>query len=234
MGKRPGVVSATVPNGAPLRGHPGTSSPPCNSPQTHSRVCSVPCSVLSRAARPQIPIMRAGWGIWHLGGGPCGCDGRIPRAARGTAEWFGVSSDWEGKRQHWQRRSLQHCSMRYGKLKAAYRDMELPSQEAPSFQGTESPKPAKMPKVELGEGAPGGCAGTRSLPACPRVPPRCRSWTRWPGAVLFATPMRPTGPTRPTTCCPPSPPASRPWPPSTAPAPATAACRGGRGSQWPT
>lgn len=37
--------------------------------------------------------------------------------------------------------------MRYGKLKAAYRDMELPSQEVPSFQGTESPKPAKMPKV---------------------------------------------------------------------------------------
>uniref|UniRef100_A0A669PW43 Inactive rhomboid protein n=1 Tax=Phasianus colchicus TaxID=9054 RepID=A0A669PW43_PHACC len=69
---------------------------------------------------------------------------------KGTAEWFGVSGDWEGKRQHWQRRSLQHCSMRYGKLKAAYRDMELPSQEVPSFQGTESPKPAKMPKVQLG------------------------------------------------------------------------------------
>uniref|UniRef100_A0A8C0BVF2 Inactive rhomboid protein n=1 Tax=Buteo japonicus TaxID=224669 RepID=A0A8C0BVF2_9AVES len=70
--------------------------------------------------------------------------------SRGTAQWFGVSSDWEGKRQQWQRKSLQHCSMRYGKLKPAYRDMELPSQEVPSFQGTESPKPAKMPKVELG------------------------------------------------------------------------------------
>ncbi|NXW99521.1 RHDF2 protein, partial [Larus smithsonianus] len=69
---------------------------------------------------------------------------------RGTAQWFGVSSDWEGKRQQWQRKSLQHCSMRYGKLKPAYRDMELPSQEVPSFQGTESPKPTKMPKVELG------------------------------------------------------------------------------------
>ncbi|KAM6194054.1 LOW QUALITY PROTEIN: inactive rhomboid protein 2 [Sarcoramphus papa] len=66
---------------------------------------------------------------------------------RGTAQWFGVSSDWEGKRQQWQRKSLQHCSMRYGKLKPAYRDMELPSQEVPSFQGTESPKPAKMPKI---------------------------------------------------------------------------------------
>uniref|UniRef100_A0A8D0KX00 Inactive rhomboid protein n=1 Tax=Strix occidentalis caurina TaxID=311401 RepID=A0A8D0KX00_STROC len=69
------------------------------------------------------------------------------RASRGTAQWFGVSGDWEGKRQQWQRKSLQHCSMRYGKLKPAYRDMELPSQEVPSFQGTESPKPAKMPKI---------------------------------------------------------------------------------------
>nr|XP_056711757.1 inactive rhomboid protein 2 [Euleptes europaea] len=66
---------------------------------------------------------------------------------KGTAQWFGVSSDWEGKRQHWQRKSLQHCSLRYGKLKAAYREMELPSQEVPSFQGTESPKPGKMPKI---------------------------------------------------------------------------------------
>uniref|UniRef100_A0A8B9FF21 Inactive rhomboid protein n=1 Tax=Amazona collaria TaxID=241587 RepID=A0A8B9FF21_9PSIT len=66
---------------------------------------------------------------------------------KGTAQWFGVSGDWEGKRQQWQRKSLQHCSMRYGKLKPAYRDMELPSQEVPSFQATESPKPAKMPKI---------------------------------------------------------------------------------------
>uniref|UniRef100_A0A663LPH4 Inactive rhomboid protein n=1 Tax=Athene cunicularia TaxID=194338 RepID=A0A663LPH4_ATHCN len=69
------------------------------------------------------------------------------RASRGTAQWFGVSGDWEGKRQQWQLKSLQHCSMRYGKLKPAYRDMELPSQDVPSFQGTESPKPAKMPKI---------------------------------------------------------------------------------------
>ncbi|XP_008102575.1 inactive rhomboid protein 2 [Anolis carolinensis] len=66
---------------------------------------------------------------------------------KGAAQWFGVSSDWDGKRQHWQRKSLQHCSLRYGKLKAAYREMELPSQEVPSFQGTESPKPQKMPKI---------------------------------------------------------------------------------------
>ncbi|VFV32078.1 inactive rhomboid protein 2 [Lynx pardinus] len=67
---------------------------------------------------------------------------------KGTAQWFGVSGDWEVKRQHWQRRSLHHCSVRYGRLKAScQRDLELPSQEVPSFQGTESPKPCKMPKI---------------------------------------------------------------------------------------
>ncbi|KAM9598034.1 inactive rhomboid protein 2 [Trichechus inunguis] len=67
---------------------------------------------------------------------------------KGTAQWFGVSGDWEGKRQNWQRKSLHHCSVRYGKLKAScQRDLELPSQEVPSFQGIESPKPCKMPKI---------------------------------------------------------------------------------------
>lgn len=67
---------------------------------------------------------------------------------KGAAQWFGVSGDWELKRQHWQRRSLHHCSVRYGRLKAScQRDLELPSQEVPSFQDTESPKPCKMPKI---------------------------------------------------------------------------------------
>lgn len=67
---------------------------------------------------------------------------------RSTAQWFGVSGDWEGKRQNWHRRSLHHCSVHYGRLKAScQRELELPSQEVPSFQGTESPKPCKMPKV---------------------------------------------------------------------------------------
>ncbi|XP_007431905.1 inactive rhomboid protein 2 isoform X1 [Python bivittatus] len=66
---------------------------------------------------------------------------------KGTAQWFGISNDWDGKQQNWQRKSLQHCSLRYGKLKPAYREVELTSQEVPSFQGTESPKPTKMPKI---------------------------------------------------------------------------------------
>lgn len=145
-----------------------------------------------------------GW--WYLGWGDQLGDKCARGVSRGTAQWFGVSSDWEGKRQQWQRKSLQHCSMRYGKLKPAYRDMELPSQEVPSFQGTESPKTTKMPKVELGVQGP---APSLALP--PLTPlPSSRSWTRWPGAVPSAIPTRQTVPTRPTTSCPHSPPALSP------------------------
>ncbi|XP_030088953.2 inactive rhomboid protein 2 isoform X1 [Serinus canaria] len=96
-----------------------------------------------------VPTLQRGWlgGMVLHGVGGQLCDRCAHPVSRSTAQWFGVSSDWEGKRQQWQRKSLQHCSMRYGKLKPAYRDMELPSQEVPSFQATESPKPAKMPKI---------------------------------------------------------------------------------------
>ncbi|KAM5274784.1 inactive rhomboid protein 2 isoform 2-T2 [Ctenodactylus gundi] len=67
---------------------------------------------------------------------------------RSTAQWFGVSSAWDGSRQHWQRRSLQHCSLRFGRLRAScQRDLELPSLEGLAFQGAESPQPCKMPKI---------------------------------------------------------------------------------------
>lgn len=109
---------------------------------------------------------------------------------RGTAQWFGVSGDWEGKRQNWQRRSLHHCSVRYGRLKATcQRDLELPSQEGPSFQGTESPKPCKMPKVDFVRrgsrvAIPAGNQSTFS----PFVPSRL--WIHWPGAGPSATQTR--------------------------------------------
>ncbi|MGH0191132.1 UNVERIFIED_CONTAM: hypothetical protein FKN15_056981 [Acipenser sinensis] len=61
---------------------------------------------------------------------------------RGAAQWFGVSSDCESKQQEWQRKSVRHCSQRYGKLKAQYRDLELPNQD-----GQESPAPCKLPKI---------------------------------------------------------------------------------------
>lgn len=111
--------------------------------------CHLPCT--QSPSLPTSPPTRSGSGarVHHSAAG---------LLHRGTAQWFGVSSDWEGKRQHWQRRSLHHCSVRYGPLKATcQRDLELPSQEGLSFQGTESPKPCKMPKVgPVGHGWLGG------------------------------------------------------------------------------
>ncbi|XP_071767676.1 inactive rhomboid protein 2-like [Centroberyx gerrardi] len=63
---------------------------------------------------------------------------------RGTAQWFGVGEDCETKQQAWQRKSLRHCSQRYGKLKPQYREPEM----ATSIdQGLDSPATHKMPKI---------------------------------------------------------------------------------------
>uniref|UniRef100_A0A9J7YFP0 Inactive rhomboid protein n=1 Tax=Cyprinus carpio carpio TaxID=630221 RepID=A0A9J7YFP0_CYPCA len=54
----------------------------------------------------------------------------------GTAQWFGVGSDSESKQQEWHRKSLRHCSQRYGKLKPQYCEQN----EAASLDyGPESP-----------------------------------------------------------------------------------------------
>lgn len=64
--------------------------------------------------------------------------------SRNTAQWFGVGEDCETKQQVWHRKSLRHCSQRYGKLKAQYREPET----ATSIdQGLDSPATHKMPKV---------------------------------------------------------------------------------------
>ncbi|XP_062853908.1 inactive rhomboid protein 2-like isoform X2 [Trichomycterus rosablanca] len=63
---------------------------------------------------------------------------------RGTAQWFGVGTDSESQQQLWQRKSLRHCSQRYGKLKAQYRD----AHDAASPEHTlDSPASHKMPKI---------------------------------------------------------------------------------------
>lgn len=63
---------------------------------------------------------------------------------RNTAQWFGVGEDCETKQQVWHRKSLHHCSQRYGKLKAQYRESET----ATSIdQSLESPATHKMPKI---------------------------------------------------------------------------------------
>lgn len=60
---------------------------------------------------------------------------------RGTADWFGVSKESDSSHK-WQRKSLRHCSQRYGKLKPqVIREMDLPSQDNISLTSTETPPP---------------------------------------------------------------------------------------------
>uniref|UniRef100_A0A8C2DHE6 Inactive rhomboid protein n=1 Tax=Cyprinus carpio TaxID=7962 RepID=A0A8C2DHE6_CYPCA len=67
-----------------------------------------------------------------------------PHCCVGTAQWFGVGSDSESKQQEWHRKSLRHCSQRYGKLKPQYCEQN----EAASLDyGPESPVAARMPKI---------------------------------------------------------------------------------------
>uniref|UniRef100_A0A3Q2SRA0 Inactive rhomboid protein n=1 Tax=Fundulus heteroclitus TaxID=8078 RepID=A0A3Q2SRA0_FUNHE len=69
---------------------------------------------------------------------------------RGTADWFGVSKDGDAT-QKWQRKSLRHCSLRYGKLKPqVIREMDLPSQDNISLTSTETPPPLYVPGSQHG------------------------------------------------------------------------------------
>ncbi|XP_031416722.1 inactive rhomboid protein 1 isoform X2 [Clupea harengus] len=69
---------------------------------------------------------------------------------RGTADWFGVSKDGEAT-QRWQRKSLRHCSLRYGKLKPqVIREMDLSSQDNLSMTSTETPPPLYVPPAQHG------------------------------------------------------------------------------------
>ncbi|XP_039629886.1 inactive rhomboid protein 1 isoform X2 [Polypterus senegalus] len=69
---------------------------------------------------------------------------------RGTADWFGVSKDGDAT-QKWQRKSLRHCSQRYGKLKPqVIREMDLPSQDNISLTSTETPPPLYVPTSQHG------------------------------------------------------------------------------------
>uniref|UniRef100_A0A4W5NX63 Inactive rhomboid protein n=1 Tax=Hucho hucho TaxID=62062 RepID=A0A4W5NX63_9TELE len=63
----------------------------------------------------------------------------------GTADWFGVSKENDST-QRWRRKSLQHCNLRYGRLKAqVMREMELSSQDNLSLTSTETPPPLYLP-----------------------------------------------------------------------------------------
>ncbi|KAJ0033842.1 hypothetical protein NQD34_000949 [Periophthalmus magnuspinnatus] len=63
---------------------------------------------------------------------------------RNTAQWFGVGENCESKQQAWHRKSLRHCSQRYGKLKPEYRESEACTSVE---QGPESPTTHKMKKI---------------------------------------------------------------------------------------
>ncbi|CAB1344905.1 unnamed protein product [Coregonus sp. 'balchen'] len=66
------------------------------------------------------------------------------QATAQAAGWFGVGENCETEQQLWQKKSLRHCSQRYGKLKAQYREPELP---VSMDQGLDSPAANKMPKI---------------------------------------------------------------------------------------
>ncbi|XP_041532535.1 inactive rhomboid protein 1 isoform X5 [Microtus oregoni] len=69
---------------------------------------------------------------------------------RGTADWFGVSKDSDST-QKWQRKSIRHCSQRYGKLKPqVIRELDLPSQDNVSLTSTETPPPLYVGPCQLG------------------------------------------------------------------------------------
>uniref|UniRef100_A0A673Y8K5 Inactive rhomboid protein n=1 Tax=Salmo trutta TaxID=8032 RepID=A0A673Y8K5_SALTR len=71
--------------------------------------------------------------------------GCLKRTELGTADWFGVSKDGDAT-QKWQRKSLRHCSMRYGRLKPqVIREMDLSSQDNISLTSTETPPPLYVP-----------------------------------------------------------------------------------------
>lgn len=63
---------------------------------------------------------------------------------RNTAQWFGVGEDCETKQQVWQRKSLHHCSQRFGKLKAQYRE---PDTATSIDQSHDSSATQKFPKI---------------------------------------------------------------------------------------
>uniref|UniRef100_A0A3B5M8T6 Inactive rhomboid protein n=1 Tax=Xiphophorus couchianus TaxID=32473 RepID=A0A3B5M8T6_9TELE len=67
-----------------------------------------------------------------------------PLTFRNAAEWFGVGEDCETKQQLWHRKSLRHCSQRYGKLKAQYREPETAST---LDQNPDSPATTKLPRI---------------------------------------------------------------------------------------
>ena len=83
-------------------------------------------------------------------GGDCWAPLLSSSPGRGTADWFGVSKDSDST-QKWQRKSIRHCSQRYGKLMPqVIRELDLPSQDNVSLTSTETPPPLYVGPCQLG------------------------------------------------------------------------------------
>uniref|UniRef100_A0A3P8RTT6 Inactive rhomboid protein n=1 Tax=Amphiprion percula TaxID=161767 RepID=A0A3P8RTT6_AMPPE len=115
--------------------------PPPNGSQTDSRLKSKKPPSLVIAIPPPEQMMshshekRVSW-LFQLDS--------VLHCFMNTAQWFGVGEDCETKQQVWHRKSLRHCSQRYGKLKAQYREPET----ATSIdQNLDSPATHRMPKI---------------------------------------------------------------------------------------
>ncbi|XP_017293254.1 inactive rhomboid protein 2 [Kryptolebias marmoratus] len=114
---------------------------------------------------------------------------------KNAAEWFGVGEDCETKQQLWHRKSLRHCSQRYGKLKAQYREPETAS----SFdQSLDSPGAHRFPKIvdPLARGRAFRCPDEMDSRS-PRTPHTAQGFPATPGVTsLSSFTSQPSGYTR--------------------------------------
>ncbi|PKU37022.1 inactive rhomboid protein 1 isoform x2 [Limosa lapponica baueri] len=112
-------------------------------PADNSRVPSLPNEV-------RRPVLQRQTSITQTIKSPSNHNASLLASFRGTADWFGVSKDSDAT-QKWQRKSLRHCSLRYGKLKPqVIREMDLPSQDNISLTSTETPPPLYVGPCQLG------------------------------------------------------------------------------------
>uniref|UniRef100_A0A3B3TM89 Inactive rhomboid protein n=1 Tax=Poecilia latipinna TaxID=48699 RepID=A0A3B3TM89_9TELE len=100
----------------------------------------IPTAQMSLDELLQGPLAICSECLWHVSL-KISVEKLLLSGVRGTADWFGVSKDGDAT-QKWQRKSLRHCSLRYGKLKPqVIREMDLPSQDNISLTSTETPPP---------------------------------------------------------------------------------------------
>uniref|UniRef100_H3DJG3 Inactive rhomboid protein n=1 Tax=Tetraodon nigroviridis TaxID=99883 RepID=H3DJG3_TETNG len=104
---------------------------------------------------------------------------------RSTAQWFGVGEDCESQQQVWHRKSLRHCSQRYGRLKAQYREPDTASSLEP---GLDSPGTHRLPKIvdPLARGRAFRCPEEME-PRSPRTPHVPQGGPATPGVASLSS-----------------------------------------------